>query len=154
MPSDAVQRLVDIEEIKQLKGRYCVCVAKEDWKTFESLFAEDLQFISPNGMVREPRSGFMAFHKENIQDTRLWGVVRCYTPIITITGPDTATGIWGMEDLHIWPDVAGPPTGHRGYGHYHEDYIRLPEGWRFRRIRVVYDRFDPLEGGFGGSAAK
>lgn len=152
MQNEMVQRLLDIEEIKQLKGRYCICVAKEDWKTFESLFAEDLQFITTDGVVHEPRSGFMAFHKKNIQDPKLWGVVHCYTPIITITGPDTATGIWGMEDVHVWPGSEGPPVGHHGYGYYHEDYVRLHDRWRFKRIRVVTDRMDPLEGGFGHKA--
>jgi hypothetical protein len=152
--NDTLKQLLDIEEIKQLKARYCMCVAREDWKTFESLFAVDLQFISPNGVVREPRSGFMQFHKANIQDPKLWGVVHCYTPIITITGPDTATGIWGMEDVHIWPGSKSPQVGHHGYGHYHEQYIRLNDGWRFKQIKVVYDRMDPLGGGFGDRTEK
>jgi uncharacterized protein (TIGR02246 family) len=152
MADELIQQLLDVEAIKQLKARYCICVATEDWKTFESLFAEDLQFLTPDGEVHEPRSGFMAFHKKNLQDTKVWGVVHCYTPIITITGPDSATGIWGMEDVHIYPDIEGPQVGHHGYGHYHEDYVRLADGWHFKRIRVVYERMDPLAGGFGPGA--
>ena len=149
MHDKTVQRLLDIEEIKQLKGRYCLCVANEDWKTFESLFTKDLQFITNDGVVHEPRDGFMAFHKKNIQDTKLWGAVYCHTPIITITGSNTATGIWAMEDFHVWPNAGGPRVGHHAHGHYHEDYVRVHEGWRFRRIKVVTNRMDPLEGGFG-----
>ena len=152
MQNELLQRLLDIEDIKQLKGRYCMCVAKEDWETFESLFADDLQFVTTDGTVHEPRSGFMAFHKKNIQDAKLWGVIHCNTPVITITGRDTATGIWGMEDLHVWPGSEGPRRGHHGYGHYHEDYVRLSDGWRFKRIQVITDRMDPLEGGFGHKA--
>ena len=153
MPNDLVQRLLDIEEIKQLKGRYCLCVATEDWETFETLFTDDLEFVTPtDGRVHKPRSAFMAFHRKNIQDAKLWGVIRCYTPIITITGPDTATGTWAMEDLHIWPGGAVPRVGHHGYGHYHEEYVRLPDGWRFRKIKVVFERLEPLEGGFGRRA--
>lgn len=152
MLDENVQRLLDIEAIKQLKGRYCICVAKEDWKTFETLFIEDLEFVTPtNGVTLTPRSTFMAFHKTNLQDPKVWGVVRCFTPIITITGTDTATGIWGMEDVHIYPNTE-PHVGHHGYGHYHEQYVRQPEGWRFKRIEVVYDRLDPLEGGFSPPA--
>lgn len=150
---EAVQRLLDIDEIKRLKGIYCHCVAIEDWATFETLFAEDLRFISPNGMVREPRSGFMAFHRESIQKTGLWGVVRCHTPIITITGRDSATGIWGLDDTHVWPGYEGPRVGHLGYGYYDEEYVREPGGWRFKQIKVVVSRTDPLEGGFAPTAA-
>lgn len=152
--SSEVQQLLDIEAIKRLKALYCHCVAIEDWKTFETLFTEDLQFISPNGMVREPRSGFMAFHRENIQIPKLWGVIRCYTPIITLTGTDTAEGIWGLDDLHIWPGNDEVRVGHRGYGHYYEKYVRMPEGWRFKQIKVEFERMEPLEGGFGSVPAK
>lgn len=152
MPNEMLQQLVDIEDIKQLKARYCICVAKEDWKTFETLFAEDLQFITTDGVVHEPRSGFMAFHKKNIQEAKLWGVIHCYTPLITLTGADNATGIWAMEDFHVWPGNEGPRIGHHAYGHYHEEYVRLPDGWRFKQIKVVTDRMYPLEGGFGGKA--
>ena len=152
MLNELIQQLLDIEEIKKLKGIYCYSVAKEDWKTFESLFAEDLVFVSPGGSPLVSRRVFMEFHKKNIQAPKLWGVVRCHTPIITITGADTATGIWALDDLHIWPGSEGPRVGHRGYGHYYEEYIRLKEGWRFKRIEVINERMDPLEGGFGQMA--
>lgn len=144
----AIQSLSDIEDIKRLKGRYCLCVATRDWTTFETLFAEDLEFITPNGTTHSPLSAFMAFHETHIQKTKLWGVIRCHTPIITITSADTATGIWGLDDTHVWPGD-GPRVGHRGYGTYYEQYVRLPDGWRFQQIKVVFDRMEPLEGGFG-----
>lgn len=152
MSDESVQRLVDIEDIKQLKGLYCYCVAKEDWATFETLFAEDLLFLSPGGGPHTSRSAFMEFHKANIQGPKLWGVIRCYTPMIKITGANTATGVWGLDDLHIWPGHDGPHVGHRAYGHYYEEYVRLDGGWRFKKIEVIYDRMDPLEGGFGHAA--
>jgi hypothetical protein len=151
MAEDRIQQLFDIEEIKQLKARYCLAVAREDWATFESLFAEELEFLTPDGEVHAPRSEFMKFHKANLQEPKLWGFLRCTSPIIDITGLDTATGVWQMEDVHIWPGE-GPRVGHHGYGHYHEDYVRLAEGWRFRRIEVIYTRMEPLEGGFGPGA--
>lgn len=149
MENQAIQQLLDIEAIKQLKGQYCLCVAIEDWDTFFTLFIEDLEFVTPtHGTVYRPRSAFYAMHKQSLQDTKCWGVVRCFTPMITITGPDTATGIWGMEDVHIYPGE-GPRVGHHGYGQYHEDYVRTEDGWRFKRIQVKYNRLEALEGGFG-----
>jgi hypothetical protein len=56
-----------------------------------------------------------------------------------------------MEDWHIYPGD-GPHRGQHGWGHYEEHYVRMAEGWKFKRIRVTYHRFDPLEGGFGPGA--
>ncbi|MGE3691721.1 MAG: nuclear transport factor 2 family protein [Novosphingobium sp.] len=148
MTDAAVQQLLDIEAIKQLKARYCMAVAKKDWDTFFSLFAEDLEFVQPDGSRHTSRDTFHAFHKQHLQDTNVWGTVPCSTPIIEITGPGSATGIWAMEDVHIYP-AEGPRVGHHGYGHYTEEYVRKPGGWRFQRIQVDYHHFVPLEGGFG-----
>jgi len=147
MSEDKLQDLIDIEAIKQLKAMYCVCVANEDWDTFFTLFAEDLEFVMPTGDAFTPRSAFYEVHKKSLQDPKVWGVVRCFTPIITITGADTAKGMWAMEDVHVWPPFEGPRVGHHGYGHYHEDYIRTSDGWKFQRIKVTYNRMDALEGG-------
>src|SRR5262245_39420772 len=116
MTDKAVQQLLDIEAIKQLKARYCMAVAKKDWDSFFALFHEDREFVMPDGTIQTPRSKFYAFHKKNLQDTDVWGTVPCSTPIITITGTDTASGIWAMEDVHIYPGE-GPRQGHHGYGH-------------------------------------
>ena len=147
--AESIRKIHDIEAIKQLKALYCICVANEDWDTFFTLFTEDLEFTTPsNGMVYTPLSEFYKMHKASLQDPKVWGVVRCFTPIIWITGPDTATGNWAMEDVHIYPNT-DPHVGHHGYGHYHEDYVRTADGWKFKRIKVTYNRMDPLEGGFG-----
>ena len=152
METPSIQQLLDIEAIKQLKGLYCHCVAIENWDTFFTLFIEDLEFVTPTaGVVYRPLSAFYAMHKKNLQDTKCWGVVRCFTPIIQITGPDTASGIWQMEDVHIHRQE-GPKVGHHGYGQYVEEYVRTADGWKFARIEVKYNRLDPQEGGFGPGA--
>jgi len=140
--------LCAIEEIRDLKARYCYCVAHEDWAAFKALFTEDLQFTTPDGVLHDGREAFWAMHIEGLQKPKVWGVVRCFTHRITLSGPNAASGIWQMEDVHVWPTGEGPRVGHHGYGHYHEDYVRAPDGWRFKRIKVTYQRVDPLEGGF------
>jgi hypothetical protein len=146
--ADAAETLLAIEEIKQLKARYCYCVAHEHWPDFKALFTEDLQFTTPDGVLHDGREVFWAMHIEGLQKPKVWGVVRCFTSQITLTGPDTAKGVWQMEDVHVWPTGPGPRVGHHGYGHYHEDYVRLADGWRFKRIKVTYQRVEPLDGGY------
>jgi hypothetical protein len=74
-------------------------------------------------------------------------VVTCHqghTPIIKLTGRDTAEGVWAMEDMLWWP--AGSPIEHLwGLGWYEDRYRREADGeWRIahlklRRIRVELD---------------
>jgi hypothetical protein len=68
-------------------------------------------------------------------------------PEITITGRDSATGVWAMFDYLTFPG-GDPPRGLRGYGHYHEEYARDDGAWRIRRLTLTRLRVDPLEGGF------
>ena len=61
-----------------------------------------------------------------------------------ITGPNLATGVWAMEDI-VRIESNGGPIAFRGYGHYHDVYVRTAAGWRFKqsvetRLRVEADR--------------
>jgi hypothetical protein len=68
-----------------------------------------------------------------------------YTPEITLTGPDTATGTWAMEDwVHV--TVNGEPMSFHGFGHYHEDYVRTAAGWKVKRSVERRLRVDQLDG--------
>jgi hypothetical protein len=67
-------------------------------------------------------------------------------PDITMTSPDTATGVWAMLDYLTFPGD-GPPRGFTGYGHYHEEYQRQDGAWLIRRLVLTRLRIDPLEGG-------
>ncbi|MBO0731718.1 MAG: nuclear transport factor 2 family protein [Acidimicrobiaceae bacterium] len=161
MQHDAVQRLLDIEEIKQLKARYFRCLDTKDWEGFRGVFVEDLQFVfaernltlerddlstapTEEGLLHEGRESFVAWTRETAGP--LTTVHRGYMPEIVLTGPDTASGIWAMTDYLQWPDT-DPPVGFRGYGHYQEEYVRTAEGWRLKRSVLSRLRVDPLEGG-------
>jgi hypothetical protein len=67
---------------------------------------------------------FMAF----LQDTlgEVITVHHGHMPEIELTSSDTATGIWALQDLLMWP------SGMRldGYGHYHETYEKRDGEWR------------------------
>jgi hypothetical protein len=65
-----------------------------------------------------------------------------HAPEITITGPDTATAIWAMDDLV----TMFRPRERRfhGYGHYHDEYVRTDQGWRISRTELTRLRVDKL----------
>jgi uncharacterized protein (TIGR02246 family) len=143
-PTEAWQRLVDIEELHQLKARYFRLMDTKEWTAFSELFTTDA-VMDADGYVQEGRAGILAFLPKVLE-----GVVTTHhghMPEITITGPDTATGIWAMFDYLTFPGD-GPPRGLRGYGHYHEEYRRVDGAWRIHRLVLTRLRVDPLEGGY------
>jgi uncharacterized protein (TIGR02246 family) len=143
---EAIQRLVDIEAIRQLKARYFRFLDTKDWDGFGTLLTDDA-YMEADGVVREGRTAILAFLPKVLD-----GVVTTHhghTSEIEITGRDTATGIWAMFDYLTWPGD-GPPKGMQGYGHYHEEYAREDGAWRIRRLVLTRLRVDPLPGGFPG----
>ncbi len=142
-----LQRLLDLEEIKQLKARYFRFLDTKDWEGLAAVFSADA-VMDADGFVERGRDEILAFLPKVLD-----GVVTAHhghMPEITLTGPDTATGIWAMFDYLTFPGET-PPRGLRGYGHYHEEYVRQHDGWRIRRLTLTRLRVDPLEGGLPGA---
>ncbi len=79
-----------------------------------------------------------------------------HMPEIELTGPDTARGVWAMED-HVWFADATGLGKLWGTGWYEEEYRRLDGRWRIARmvLRRQYvemggvQTFPPLRSAFG-----
>lgn len=142
-----LQDLVSIEQIKQLKSRYFYCVDMKQWDGWRDVFAPDGELHVPE-IQPEPIVGIDAIL--NFIRPILDGVKTIHhghMPLIEILGPDRATGIWAMEDILFWPEARydGTAAGRmHGYGHYHEDYVRLPQGWRIQRLRLDRLHYGPI----------
>ena len=54
---------------------------------------------------------------------------RALAPEITITGPDTATGVWTLHDI-----VKTPQFEFEGHCHYFENYRKEDGQWKVSRI--------------------
>lgn len=136
---DAVRELRDIEEIKRLKARYFECVDTKDWAAWaDEVLAEDFQLQSDAG-VHEGRDTVVAFISKRLAEGLT--VHHGHMPNIMITGPNTASGVWAMADYVRLP-VAGGEYVVRGYGRYHEDYVRTDRGWRIQRSALSRLRVD------------
>jgi hypothetical protein len=148
--TDPVQRLVDIEEIKQLKARYFRAVDTKDWDLFATgVLAPGVRF-DIMGEVVEGRDDVVAYVAQAIEKATT--VHHGHTPEITITGTDTASGIWAMYDYVRWRKRNGSDKVLHGYGHYHEEYVRTDAGWRIRsctltRLRVDTEIVEPAAAG-------
>jgi len=141
---EMLQRLTDIEEIKQLKARYFRTLDTKDWDGFGQVFSTDAHLEVPEGEVSEHgRAAIVASVSGVLVGART--VHHGHMPEIEITGPDTARGIWAMCDYVEFPLGAdGRRIGLQGYGHYTEEYVREEGAWRIVHLHLSRLRIDGL----------
>jgi hypothetical protein len=141
-----IERLLAIEEIKQLKARYLRCVDTKNWEEFGRVFAPDARFdISDDvpGCILAGRENIV--HAVSVPLDGCVSVHHGHCPEIDITSDTTANGVWAMEDMLRWAaDLADSVYANRtlhGYGHYIETYEKIDSKWligsmKLRRLRV------------------
>lgn len=157
---DDLKRLVAIEELKALKGRYFRAVDTKDAALLRSVFTDDAT-ADYRGAATDPSSGLNAVPgttENKIVEggatiaaevmaavANLVSVHHGSVPEITITGNDTASGIWPMVDLlRLAP--GGPVAEMVGYGHYHETYRREDGIWKIATLKLTRLRVDIVPG--------
>jgi SnoaL-like domain len=144
-----ISRLHDIEAIKQLKARYFRAVDLRLWDLFASVWTADAHLEqSLTGDVIDGRDAIVEFVRASLSPFE--SVHHGHMPEITITGGQTAHGIWAMFGLIAVPGTH-PTKGFTDYGHYTEDYAKRDGHWQIRSSRFDVLRLDPLPGGLPGS---
>lgn len=149
-----MDRMTDLHEIQKLKARYFRLMDTRQFDALGEVFTEDLKFYIENGPLA-PGSGAPAFDGRKTfvdylkaSDSRKVTVHQGHMPEIEFTGDDTAAGIWAMFD---WVDDPGRGRAWQGFGHYHDQYVKGPDGqWRISEIRLSRLRTDMLEPGEAG----
>lgn len=144
---NAIDRLVAIEEIKQLKARYFRFLDRKDDEGFLSQFTSDLHMVENvdgNNAVMEvhSRDELEAF-LEGLAEARTAGfsVHTGHSPEIEIVDDHNATGVWSMSDY-----IRMPGINMIGYGYYQERYRKDEDGiWRICSSRCERLHVDQLE---------
>ena len=135
----------DIEEIKQLKARYCRLLDTKDWASWRSVFADD--FVSDTseagGQIVSGADEFVAFTRGNIGKPSQPTVHQVHAPEIELRSATSARGVWALEDVV----ALAPGVNLRGYGHYRETYVKTEGRWYIKSsklTRLREDIFNPL----------
>jgi len=118
--------------ICNLKAAYCRLLDAKDWQGWAQLFAEDVEVDvrDSGGTLEQGRDAFVASVRGSIETTKTCHQV--HSPEILIDG-DRASAVWAMEDRLIWDDGRTM----RGYGHYHEHYVKREGRWWIARQRLT-----------------
>jgi len=145
---DAIERLIAIEDIKQLKARYFRCMDTKDWDGFTAQFSEDAVMdvsgemgddaTDEPGIIRGGRA-IGDFVRGAVGDVVT--VHHGHMPEISVTSATTASAMWAMEDMLRWPD-GSPLREMHGYGHYGETYEKRGGRWLITSLKLTRLRVD------------
>jgi hypothetical protein len=140
VPMDAAT-LAEIEAIKQLKARYFRLLDTKQWDAWREVFSDDFT-AEVDGGSAHPTVRFASPEEMVARNRKILAeaptVHHGHMPEITVTGPDSATGIWAMMD------IVKLGAGFRGYGHYHEEYVKRAGRWQIRRLKLTRLALMPL----------
>ena len=129
--------------IQILKARYFRAIDTKDWDLLASVLTEDVAIDVtddvPDGRPYTGSDQFVATCAKVLRTATT--VHHGHMPEITLVDDTTATGIWAMEDYVDWGADGG---AFRGYGHYHETYVRDGAEWRISSLRLTRIRRDWL----------
>lgn len=133
-------QLQDLEDIRQLKSRYFRLMDTQQWDAWVTCFTADIT-ARYEGAPR-PRDGMATDITCTGRDALLDGVRGLLTgavtmhqgfmPEIMLTSATTAKAIWAMFDY-----VRLPTCAFKGWGHYHEEYVKESGVWKIKKIHLT-----------------
>jgi hypothetical protein len=145
---DALEKLLALEEIKQLRAKYWRCLDTKDWEGWGSVFTEDCYFEHDAGVSTgggDPKTHPRIVGRANMVKAvsellhQAVTVHQGHFPEIQFTSDTEGWGIWPMEDIVEFED-----SWLRGHGHYRDTYRKVDGKWLISsfhltrlRMRVV-----------------
>ena len=135
--------LVELEQIKRLKYAYARCLDLKLWDEIAGLFTEDaVAAYSGGGYTFEGRAAIVEFLQRSMGAETFHSSHKMHHPEIELTGPDSATGTWALQDLVILTDQA---LEIRGTAFYSDAYVKRDGSWRFKHTgyRRIYEEMGP-----------
>ncbi len=137
------EQLVELELVKQLKYRYIRCL---DLKLFDEIgecFVERATASYGGGAYTyEGRDAIVEFLRKSMGSTKMLTSHKVHHPEISITGPDTATGVWALDDVVLLTDMG---LTVRGSAYYTDQYVKADGEWRIEHTgyKRVYEELAP-----------
>ncbi|HMO68047.1 MAG TPA: nuclear transport factor 2 family protein [Novosphingobium sp.] len=139
------ERLAAIEAIRLVKARYWRGVDTGDGALVRSILATDCE-LDFRGCCTDPRSGvdFLPVMNVVMRGRSSWKADALSEIIsahhghqaeIEVHAPDAASAVWAFTD-HLWLPEGSGFSLLVGHGHYHDTYVKEPDGWKVQTCRI------------------
>ena len=123
-----LDQLGDFEEIRRLKYRYLRALDQKLWDVLADCLTDNAVAEYSAGKYRhEGRGAIVEWISSAMGSEQFLSSHRCHHPEIELTGQDTATGVWALEDVVIIEDMG---LTIRGAAFYTDEYRREEGGWK------------------------
>ena len=151
MVSD-IERLIAIEEIKQLKARYFRFMDMKQWDDLQTVWAEDAFYDATDALrdgagpetldqklgeewINHGRAAIVEFIRNAVDP--LVSAHHGHMPEIEIHSPESASAVWPMTDT-VKKVVEGEIVVTLvGAGHYWETYVKVDGAWQIKTSRLT-----------------
>ena len=128
--------LVEMEQIKLVKYRYFRFLDLKQWDAIAELFVPEATCAySAGAYAYEGRDDIVEFFRKGMGRETFLSSHKAHHPEITLTGPETATGIWSLDD---WVVDTQWELDIRGAAFYEDDYVKRDGEWKI--LRTTYKR--------------
>ena len=126
--------LVEIELIKRLKYKYARCLDQKLWDEIAECFTADaVAAYSGGGYTFEGRDAIVDFLRRSMGAETFHSSHKMHHPEIDLTGPDTARGVWALDDVVVMTDFE---LTIRGCSFYEDEYVKRAGEWRIQQHRL------------------
>ena len=135
--------LVEIEQIKRLKYKYARCLDLKRWDEIRECFTADaVAAYSGGGYTFSGRDEIVAFLTRSMGAETFHSSHKMHHPEIDLTGPDTAHGVWALDDVVVMTDFQ---LTIRGCSFYDDEYVKHDGTWRIQRTgyKRVFEEIQP-----------
>lgn len=140
---DRLARLEAIEEIKQLKARYCaLCDANYEPDGLADLFLPDGVWDGGPFGRYQGRESIRNFFR-GISGSIRFAAHLVLNPIIEVQNADAATGKWRLIMPCTATTDAGTPEARWLLSAYDEVYARYEGAWLFRSLHLTVNFYAP-----------
>lgn len=146
-----IQRLEDIEAIKQLKARYArTCDPKHNVDSLTSLFTEDAVFDVGERYGRYKGRASIREFLSKADAIIPWAFHYMVSPVIEVSSDGKkGQGSWYLFELAKMPN---PKTGELEAvwiaGMYHDEFVKQHGQWRIKRLTLRMEIMSPYADGW------
>ncbi len=135
--------LVEIEMIKRIKYAYFRCIDLKQWDEIAELFVPEATCAYSGGAYSfEGRDAIIEFFVKAMGRESFLSSHKAHHPEIDLTGPDTASGVWALED---WVIDTQWELDIRGASFYDDRYVKRDGKWLILHTgyRRVFEEIEP-----------